>query len=224
MPQEAVSLVQEQLNKLVALFPEKKIAFRILSSAQVKGRVSDQAHYVAAYTRHGLEEYTNLGFMLEQLVLWLTAQGIATWWHGLINPIPEFEKADGRPFAFMFTFGVSDGDAVRNEGDFDRKPLDQITDVSGVDALLEAVRLAPSGRNVQPWFFSGDSHELKLYKEKENPIIAKLAPDVGYIDGGIALAHLWLAAHQAGREVSFKREAGEPARNKKSEYICTVHI
>ena len=224
LPKETLTAVKEKINRMVPLFSESRIAFRILSSEEVKGRVSDKAHYVIGYAEHGLENYANLGFMMEQLVLWLTDKGIATWWHGLIHPLPEYAEADGLPFAFMFTFGISDGDALRNKGQFNRKSIRQISDMAGFDNLLEAVRLAPSGRNVQPWYITGSSSELFLFNTKENALIRKVAPDVEYINAGIALCHLWLAASKEGLKTIFKRDSDQRERSKKSEYICTITL
>ena len=102
------------------------VSFRVLDSNRVKGRINTGAHYVVAYAEHGLESYTNVGFMLQQMDLWLSSRGIGSWWHGLIRPVSEFEEVDGLPFAFMLTFGIADGEVHRK----DKQLTVEITDAA----------------------------------------------------------------------------------------------
>lgn len=222
---ETVNEVKLQLEKLLPLFPKCKIAFRVLDSGQVKGRVTTGAHYIAAYAEHGLESYTNVGFMLQQMDLWLSSKEIGSWWHGLIQPTPEFETVDGFPFAFMLTFGNAD-EAVHRRGsaEYSRKDISQITDAHELVDLLEPVRLAPSGRNAQTWYITGDKSKLYYYKAGGNAVINKLFPDVHYLDGGIGLLHLWLSAKAKGYAVEMTRDKNQASLAGKREYICSVKL
>ena len=193
-----------QLEKLIPLFTKCMVSFRVLDSNQVKGRINTGAHYVVAYAEHGLESYTNVGFMLQQMDLWLSSRGIGSWWHGLIRPVPELEEVDGLPFAFMLTFGIADGEVHRKDkSEFSRKSLSQITDIKNMETLLEPIHLAPSGRNA---------------------VINNLFPNVHYLDGGIGLLHLWLSAKANGYAVEMTRENDQAPLNGKQEYICSVKL
>lgn len=221
-----VSFVSEVKNFIDDVIPlnDEQIFIQVLDNSQVTGRTSDGAYYVAFYTDLGLNSYTNLGFLLEQFNLWITSRGYGAWAHGLISPIDEYSTLEGLPFAFLLTFGRADEELYRNDiSEFDRKSIDKITDVSGIDNLLEAVRLGPSGRNRQPWFFTGDKNKLILYKQNENFIFKKIAPDVHYIDGGIALLHLWISAKYHGFDISFEKE-GNISDKKGFEYIYTIKL
>lgn len=214
-----------QLEKLIPLFTKCMVSFRVLDSNQVKGRINTGAHYVVAYAEHGLESYTNVGFMLQQMDLWLSSRGIGSWWHGLIRPVSEFEEVDGLPFAFMLTFGIADGEVHRKDkSEFSRKSLSQITDIKNMETLLEPIRLAPSGRNAQTWYITGDTSMLHCYKASGNAVINNLFPNVHYLDGGIGLLHLWLSAKANGYAVEMTRENDQAPLNGKQEYICSVKL
>lgn len=224
---EIITDIEKQLQKLVPLFPECNISFRVLNQKQVKGRGAKDAFHIAVYTEHGSKNYTNAGFMLQQMDLWLSAKGIGSWWHGLISPAASDKEVDGLPFAFILTFGIaSESVHRRNAAEFERKELNRITNTTGMDKLLEAVRLAPSSMNGQPWYFTGSDSQLRLYKAKAdgNPILKKILKDIQYLDGGIALCHLWLTASVEGFTVSYEREDEVPALSERYEYICTVNL
>ena len=224
---EVVSDTEEQLKKLVPLFPECQVSFRILNQKQVQGRVTSDAYHIAVYTECSIKNYTNAGFMLQQMDLWLSAKGLGSWWHGLISPSAPQKEADGLPFAFILTFGIAAENVHRlNAAEFQRKELGQIANVTGMDKLLEAVRLAPSSMNGQPWYFTGCESSLRLYKAKAggNPILKKMLKNIQYLDGGIALCHLWLAASVEGFMISFEQENAVPTLSESYEYICTANL
>ena len=215
--------IEAQLNKLKPIFPEEKTAFRLLNSDQVKGRGTGNTHHLAIYAEQGLKSYTNAGFMLQQMDLWCSAKGIGSWWHGLAQPIKDYDTVDSLPFAFLITIGIADESIHRNPGDYKRKPLGEITDVKGEDVLLEAVRFAPSAMNRQPWFIStSNNNRMVFFNEKNNPMITAIYRYITYLDAGIGLCHLWLAAEHEGKHLMFTHEEGRKNRSKKSEYICTI--
>ena len=73
---------------------------------------------------------------------------------------------------------------------------------------LEAVRLAPSAVNKQPWraVISGD--RVHFYEQRTKGYVSDDGWDLQLIDMGIALSHFELAAKESGLDVSF--EIGDP--------------
>ena len=162
--------------------------------------------------------------MLQQMDLWLSAQGIGSWWRG-IRPLEEFKSVDGLPFVFMLTFGMPAEELYRKDlSEFRRKPLSKITDITGMERILEAVRLAPSAIDRQPWYITGDTHSLRLFGKKDGVIIKMMLKNLLYIDVGIALCHLWLAAVKENRFLAFEHEVNLKGIAGKYEYIWTAHL
>lgn len=221
---EILNEIMQKAEGLTALHPESKVAFRLLNGNQVKAKSTGTAHYLAAYAIRGLEPFVNAAFMLQQMDLWLSAQGIGSWWRG-IRPMPQFESADGLPYVFMLTFGVPDEELHRKESsEFKRKPLASITDTKGMERILEPVRLAPSAVNRQPWHITGDARSLRLHGKKDGVLLNAMFKDLMYMDVGIALCHLWLAASKENKFMTFEREPGQESISGKHEYIWTVGL
>jgi len=103
-----------------------------------------------------------------------------------------------------------EGSATRTEAEFQRKPLSAIA--SGEDPRLEAVRLAPSGRNLQPWYFIVEDGLIHVYQAIPGKLWAKLY-GLDALDVGIALCHLALASEAMGKPFQFdpKRQNAPPA-------------
>ena len=107
------------------------------------------------------------------------------------------------------------------EGSFE-KPLSE--EAAGKLALpLEAVRLAPSAVNRQPWrvLLSGGAAHFYLRRGKGFGHSERL--DMQMIDMGIALCHFELAADEAGLEPAFFREC-PVAEAAGMEYIASYRI
>ncbi len=205
------------------LYAEESIAFQVLDASQVKGGIIHRdASYLAFYAKQGAKSYANIGFALEQMHLWFSSQGIGSWAHGLTHPVSPWKYSDSLPFAFLLTFGIPDEDLHRTESSqFARKAIADFTNVEGIDSYLETMRLAPSGRNRQPWYITGTKEKMIFFAEKDNLIISRIAPDLWFIDGGIALCHIWLEASVKGKEPSFIYEDSIPT-SKKLKYVCSI--
>lgn len=131
----------------------------------------------------------------EQIVLWLTLQGVGTCWlgatyHGIGRP-----QADCRVLALIaagipapkphlldrISRGISRSDT--------RRPLADLFDVAPGSIYLpalEMVRLAPSAMNRQPWRAIEQGGTLHFYCDR--------ADDYRDLDMGIAVAHFRTAA------------------------------
>ena len=88
------------------------------------------------------------------------------------------------------------------DGSFD-KPLSE----SGAGELLEAfeaVRLAPSAVNKQPWRCVRCEDKVHFYEKRSKGFVSETGWDLQKIDVGIALCHFELAAKECGLAVSLQ--------------------
>ena len=93
------------------------------------------------------------------------------------------------------------------EGSFD-KPLTE--DSAGrLFEAFEAVRLAPSAVNKQPWRAVCCEGKVHFYEKRSKGYVSGNGWDLQKIDMGIALCHFELAARECGLEVSL--EIADPA-------------
>ncbi|MFP4415970.1 MAG: nitroreductase family protein [Chitinivibrionales bacterium] len=172
------------------------------------------------------------GYVGEHLVISLTALGLATCWLGghikkgalssLIN------AQDGHQLAAIIAFGLPkepEGHLRKDISRIRRKHLEQLTADGSVDPrweqLLEAVRIAPSAINSQPWRFYCDGKRLHMFIRPAGSFLSqRMLGKVNFVDAGIALCHLAEAAKFYNRSITF--ESTPDVRYAELIYIITI--
>lgn len=191
------------------LCPELALDSAILGEGEIGGRFAITApHYLCLYSEAHPRARQNAGFLLEQADLWLSSQGIGACWLGLAKPKGKKHLKKGElPFVIMLAFGMPFEPLYRESAEeFRRKSIEEITDLPNAGALLEAVRLAPSFMNSQPWFISGSAQKLLVCRKKRNFAVRELVEDMNRVDIGIALCCLALSAKAQGKKPVFSFE------------------
>lgn len=142
-------------------------------------------YYLALYSEKKENFGENIGFVFQQLSLYLQSIGIGTCWVGMDSP-----KKKNSDFVIAISFGKS-GNMNRNIEDFKRKKLSEISDFE--DERLIPAQLAPSAVNSQPWFFKHCGDHFDVFQVKQNILKRQIFKKWNPIDMGIALAHLYVA-------------------------------
>ena len=185
----------EMIEKILSfepkpLYPERKVRMDIVSRDKVKcicPWTTPQLLVIYAEEAPGYLE--NIGFLFQQMDLYLQTLGLGVCWLGMGRMNPKTtQQVEGMKFVIMLAFGHPKGDQQRHDlKAFKRKTLAQITDAA--DPRLEPARLAPSAVNSQPWYFTHDGDTIHVYCHKNGT----------RLDAGIALAHLYVANEAAFR-------------------------
>lgn len=164
--------------------------------------------------------------MLQQMDLYLSASDIGSCWQGQPAPTKTLQKSSKLKFIIFIAFGNTKNAVHRiNTSEFERKSLQEITSIESADDLLETARLAPSARNSQPWFFTGDKNIIHAYYTKPNFIMKLFAGKYPPIDVGIALYHLKLAAEYFGKKNDFLKDKNASNNSIKGfEYVTSLKI
>lgn len=203
---EIILELKNYVNNIKHLDDSIKIEFSYLTTADVKNLFPIKApHYICVYSEEKSGYLMNVGFVLQQIDLYLSAKGIGSCWLGLAKPSSQVSKQkNGLDFVIMLAFGNSEGPISRADMlEFKRKELKQITTIKGIDHLLNPVRLAPSATNSQPWFFTGDENEIHLHRIRLSMIKAPIYDKMNQIDMGIAACHLYLSALEHNKHIQF---------------------
>jgi nitroreductase len=197
-----LNTISNHLNNLEPLYDNIKTEFKIIGTDDVKRRMMKKApHYIAAFSEVKEGYLTNIGFMLQQMDIYLSASGIGSCWQGIPKLKKEVLESEELKFIILIAFGKPNMPLYRTSvSEFKRKPLKDINDFNGLQELLEAVRLAPSATNSQPWFLKGDNNLLHIYAIKPGFVRGLVAKKYIPIDVGIALYHLKLAAEHLGKK------------------------
>ena len=221
-PLENPNEILEWADKLFLIGSKTETAFKLLDSTQVKGMGAKAPHYLAIYSKPEERAVLNAAFMGQQLALMMSSRGIGNCWMGM--PSPSLKEADGLPFVIVLAFGKPEEKALRDRvGEFKRKSLAEISDIKDANELLEAVRLAPSAMNRQPWYLSGDRANIRLNLKAPGFMMQKALKTMNLVDMGIALCHLWLAGVHEGVFDRIERESDSVALAG-YRYIMTVKM
>ena len=190
------------LKKLEPLLKDFNTEFRVLGKEDVKTRMQPPApHYIAAFSSGEMGK-TNVGFMLQQMDLRISGMGLGSCWQGI--PRLRDHVRSELDFVILLAFGAAAEPVHREHSKFKRKPLSEITGIDGMDDVLEAVRLAPSAVNNQPWYLTGGDGEIHAYCRVQNPLKRRLVGRWNPLDMGIALAHLRISLEYHGYRSEFR--------------------
>ena len=147
----------------------------------------------------------NIGYLGEQLDLWLVSRNIGSLWLGLGKT--EEKKLDGLDYVIMFLIGKADPSQFRADmSDAKRRPVDKIWegDTLGIE---ETVRYAPSAVNSQPWYVVNNGQELTVCRYVAPGMRIIPTPLVSFynlIDMGIFLLILEVCLAEKG--IRYERE------------------
>lgn len=193
----------ETLEKITAftenikpLYPEIKVRSEIVNRENVKCILPwITPQLVAIFTEDKEGALENVGFIYQQLDLYLQSIGLGVCWLGMgklsSQGIMETKNNDGLEFVMMLAFGHPKGEALRKSvSEFKRKSLAEISDIA--DERLEPARIAPSSVNSQPWYFVHEEDIIHTYCSRKGFLMGNMISDMNKIDMGIALAHMYV--------------------------------
>ena len=178
------------------LYPNIKVHWEIVSRNQVHTIFPwAPPQLIAIYSEETEGWLENVGFLFQQMDLYLQSIGLGACWMGIGRMNAKTAPVvEGMRFVILLAFGHPKGDQLRrDETEFKRKTMEQISDRA--DPRLEPVRLAPSAVNSQPWYFVHEEDVLHAYRICNEKRLSYM----NQIDIGIALAHLYVANRETFR-------------------------
>ncbi len=117
------------------------------------------------YSAPNDEYLRNIGYMGEQIDLYLSSQNIGALWFGIGKPSEI--KSNGLDFVIMISIAKMPENKFRKDMfKAKRKPLDEIWSGKTL-GIAEIVRFAPSACNTQPWIVENLGEELHIYRYKK---------------------------------------------------------
>jgi len=213
LPDSAIAALHQFLKTVQPLDETIKTRFcefgpdEITNPLPVPGKAP---HYISLYSEKTGNYLLNAGFILQQVDLYCSSQNIGSCWLGLAKPHKQVPLVqDGMEFVTMLAFGYPDEPVHRTSPEmFKRKSMTEIANLADANELLEPARLAPSGNNAQPWFFSGNASDIVISCRKAKLLHLAIIDRMNQIDIGIALCHLYLSIVGQGKRpmISFRAE------------------
>jgi uncharacterized protein YfkK (UPF0435 family) len=186
------------------LYPDIKTEIKILTPNDgISVSMSKASYHVAIYSEEKEGYQENAGFILQQLDLWLSANGLGSCWRGGPQLKSAILKLSSLKYVILLSIGYPAEPLYRTSlNEFERKHTEEIWHVNGLDELAEPVRLAPSGMNHQPWLFEGlGNDQIQVFCKKRKILSNKILYSMDRIGIGIAICHLWLACEMINKKM-----------------------
>jgi len=217
-----LEMVKTHFANLSPLYPN--IDYTIEIAGKTKGMFNIKAPHYLIFNSEEKEGYLeNIGFIGQQLDLFLSASGLGSCWLGAAKPMSKEESAlsdkeepvpsdtsDKKRSTLSHIICIAFGNPAeslhRELSGFKRKPLSDVSE--GNDERLEAARLAPSGMNAQNWYFIAEGGKIHCYVKKPNPLLGLMLGKMSSIDLGIAICHI----AQESESFSFTKDESAPIR------------
>ena len=203
---EEIEDIKNQFNKFVPLVDDIKVKIKIVKKGATCKR--GQEYCILFYSEKKDNYLQNVGYLGEQLDLYLVSKNIGTLWFGIGKP--EEKQMDGLDYVIMIAIAKVDSSEKFRKDMFKskRKMLEEIWDGEEYKEIANIVRFAPSACNTQPWKVKISKNELKVYryrKEGKRGIMPKnMVIYFNQIDIGIFLCFLELCLNN--ENVEYKRK------------------
>ena len=157
--------IEEYFTNLKPLVDDIKVKIKIVKEGATCRR--GQEYCILFYSEKKENYLQNIGYLGEQLDLYLVSKNIGTLWFG-IGKVDE-KQYDGLDYVIMIAIAKVDS-AEKFRKDMyksKRKELQEIWNGENYLNIANIVRFAPSACNTQPWIVESSEKELKVYRYRK---------------------------------------------------------
>jgi hypothetical protein len=200
---EELKDIDEEINNLTFLVDNIEVKYLLVPRAETTCKRGE--YCLLIYSEEKENYLLNIGYMSEQLDLYLACKDIGVCWYGMGKT--EKSEHENLKFVIMMALGKADPSEFRK---YYRKSKRKETEEiwigdSALEAIAEVVKYAPSACNTQPWRVVCEKDKLKIYRATNiKSIMPKdKVPFYNSIDMGIFLYFLELALRY--NNISFQR-------------------
>ena len=198
--------IENQFSKFKPLVEDINVKIKIVKDSTTCKR--GQEYCILLYSEKKDNYLQNIGYLGEQLDLYLVSKNIGTLWFG-IGKVEE-KKIDGLDFVIMIAIAKVDSPSKFRKDMYKskRKELSEIWNGDNYLDIANIVRFAPSACNTQPWIVDSNKNGLNIYryrKEGKRGIMPKdMVIYYNQIDIGIFLCFLELCLNK--NNITFDRQ------------------
>ena len=196
---DEIGKIEEKFKTFKPLINDIKVKIKILKKESI---LRGQEYCILLYSEKKDNYLQNIGYLGEQLDLYLVSKNIGTLWFGIGKP--EEQQLDGLDFVIMIAIAKVDSpDKFRKDMyKSKRKELSEIWTGDSYLDIANIVRFAPSACNTQPWKVEATDKEIKVYRYRKEGKRGIMPKDkviyYNQIDIGIFLCFLELCLEHNG--------------------------
>lgn len=156
--------LKDFIKTVKPLNPEIKTEICIVPESETTCKRGGQ-YCILFYSETKGEYLRNIGYIGEQIDLYLASQNIGALWFG-IGKLQNMQ-INGLDFVIMISIAKMPEDKFRKDMfKSKRKPLNEIW-IGDTLRVAEIVRFTPSACNTQPWIVENTSNNLMIYRFKK---------------------------------------------------------
>ncbi len=222
--EEELAKIAQIWDMLIPLCPGILTKMRIAENTETSCS-RDQEKVLLLYSEEKTNALANIGYLGEQLDLYLASLNIGALWFGLNKkPMPDCE---GLKYVIMIAIGKVPEKAFRKEiFKAKRKNMDEIWQGPLLEGVSDIIRFAPSACNSQPWKVIRDGNLLQVYRYRNEKKIGVMPQEglviYNHIDIGIFLCFLELClAHQG---LTYERKLFQDDKNETMNLLAEYQI
>ncbi len=197
--------IEKEFNNFEPLVEDITVKMKIVKDSTTCRR--GQEYCILLYSEKKDNYLQNIGYIGEQLDLYLVSKNIGTLWFG-IGKVEE-KQLDGLDFVIMIAIAKVD-DETKFRKDMYKSKRKELAEIWNGDYYLDIANIArftPSACNTQPWIVDSSEKELKVYRYrkpgKRGIMPVDMVKHYNQIDIGIFLCFLELCLNK--NNINFKR-------------------
>lgn len=219
---EELEDIEKELYNLVPLVEDIKVKTKITKNDNIK---RGQEYCILFYSEKKENYLQNIGYLGEQLDLYLVSKNIGALWFGIGRP--EEKQIDGLDYVIMILIAKVDSDNKFRKDMFKskRKELSEIWSGDYYLDIANIVRFTPSACNTQPWKVETSEKEIKVYRYRKEGKRGIMPKDrviyYNQIDMGIFLYFLELCFKH--NKIDYKRELFAEVDHEQEDNITAIY-
>lgn len=160
-----LSDIYDAFKKLSPLISDIRVDIKIVSASETNCKRKEE-YCILIYSETKDDYLKNIGYIGEQLDLYLVSKNIGTLWYGIGKT--EEKTYNGLSFVIMIAIKKMSEDSFRKDMfKSKRKSKEDIWIGNDYLDIANIVRFAPSACNTQPWKVKSNEHELEVYRYKK---------------------------------------------------------
>ena len=215
--------IESFFNKTKPLADNIKVKMKIVKDSTTCRR--GQEYCILFYSEKKENYLQNIGYIGEQLDLYLVSKNIGTLWFG-IGRVEE-KQLDGLDFVIMIAIAKVDSPEKFRKDMYKskRKELQEIWVGNDYTDIGNIVRFAPSACNTQPWLVEVEKNKLMVYRYKKPGKRGIMPKDMviyyNQIDIGIFLYFIELCLEK--NNLKYNREIFEEENHENDKNLTAIY-
>ncbi len=214
--------IEKEFSKLKPLVDDIKVKIRIVKKESI---LRGQEYCILFYSEVKDNYLQNIGYLGEQLDLYLVSKNIGTLWFGIGKA--DEKQFDGLDFVIMIAIAKVDSEDKFRKDMFKskRKEISEIWNGDKYLDIANIVRFAPSACNTQPWKAETTDKDIKVYRYRKEGKRGIMPKDkviyYNQIDIGIFLCFLELCLEH--NKLSYKRELFVEENHERENNLTAIY-